>query len=250
MTPEYKTEIIFTETLEGCIEYIEKIVYQKTGVIAKAEVTEIEKRIKRSIVNQKRDPEENDMLEVEEGSIVWAPPTEIFVKRGKNVQLRFLIGSSQPQSITYKWYCQEQNSDDMNVIAFGHFLDIQLNKDSLVLLGEAIKPDGTIVCTQEIEVSASKMSRDQTLARLNALFKKDASEFDYKYKCDIGDVATEVQQMKPYLISIACFKKDLARPPPHLERHQAFLLLGYGKKFNELETKLLAGDLFAPEVKG
>ena len=88
------------------------------------------------------------------------------------------------------------------------------------------------------------------MARLNALFKKDASEFDYKYKCDIGDVATKVQQMKPYLISIACFKKDLARPPPHLERHQAFLLLGYGKKFNELETKLLAGDLFAPEVKG
>ena len=66
-------------------------------------------------------------------------------------------------------------------------------------------------------------------------------------KCNIEDVATEIQQMKPYLISIACFKKDLARPPPHLERHQAFLLLGYGKKFNELETKLLAGDLFAPE---
>ena len=249
LTTEHKTEIIFHETWEQCIEYIEKMVFLKTSVTPKTEVKELNKKIKRAILSQKRDPEENDMLEVEEGSIIWTPPTKIFVEKGKNVQLRFLIGSAQQQNITYKWYCLEQSGDNMNVIAYGHFLNIQLNEDSLVLLGEATKPDGTIVCTQEIEVSASKITSDQTLTELNALFNKDTSEFEYKYKCNLDNVATEIQEMKPYLLSIACFKKAAARPPPHLERHQAFLAIGYGNKFKQLETKLLAGDLFAPEIK-
>ena len=85
------------------------------------------------------------MLDVQEGRITWHPPTKINVRKRDNVQLRFLVESSQQQSVTYKWYCQEQNSDDLNVIAHGHFLNIQLNEDSLLLLGEATKPDGTIV---------------------------------------------------------------------------------------------------------
>ena len=62
-----------------------------------------------------------------------------------------------------------------------------------VLLEEQSNP---IVCTQEIVVSASEIPRDQTLARLNALLKKDTSEYDYKDRCNIEDVATEIQEMK------------------------------------------------------
>ena len=235
--------------MEGCIEYLEKMILKKTGVTETNEVDEIKEKMKRTILNQKRDPEENDMLVVEEGSIIWAPPTKVFVKKGKNVQLRFLIGSSQQQSITYKWYCLGENTNDMNVISYGYFLNIKLNESSVLLLGEATKPDGTIICTQEIEASSSKIPKDRTLAQLNAILFEKPSEFEFKYKCNINDVATEIQDMKPYLISIACSKKAFARPLPHLERHQAFLTLGFGKKFKELETKLLAGDLFAPEIK-
>ena len=51
--------------MERCIEYIEKMIFKKTGVTETKEVEEIKEKMKRTILNQKRDPEENDMLEVE-----------------------------------------------------------------------------------------------------------------------------------------------------------------------------------------
>lgn len=246
----YNSQTVFINTLEECIEYMERLVYEKTSVTAKSKVKEIEKKLKRAVLNQKRYPEKNDFVDVEEGRIRWAPQTKIFVKKGKNVQLRFLIDSLPQQSVSYKWYCRAPNNDDMNVISNGHFLNIQLTEDNLVLLGEATKPDGTIVCTQETEVSASStIPKDQTLAQLNAILFEKPNNFEYRYKCNIEDIAAEIQEMKPYLISIANSKKDFARPHPHLERHQAFLVIGYGNKFNELETKFLAEELFSPEIK-
>ena len=88
--------------------------------------------MKRSVFNKKRYPEKNDLVDVEEGKIRWAPQSNIRVKKGKNVHLRFLTDSLPQQSVLYKWYCWAQNRDDMiNVTSNGHFLNIQLTEDNL-----------------------------------------------------------------------------------------------------------------------
>ena len=128
----YNSQTVFINTLEECIEYMEKLVYEKTSVTAKSKVKEIKKKLKRSVFNKKRYPEKNDLVDVEEGKIRWAPQSNICVKKGKNVQLRFLIDSLPQQSVLYKWYCWAQNRDDMiNVTSNGHFLNIQLTEDNL-----------------------------------------------------------------------------------------------------------------------
>ena len=78
--------------------------------------------------------------------------------------------------------------------------------------------------------------------------KTESYKSPFKYKYKVEDLTAEIQEMK-HLISIAYVQKSFNKPLPHLKRHQAFLTLGYGRRFKEIETKFIAEDLFSPEIK-
>ena len=144
---------IFFNKIEHCIEYIENRVYQKASSTLKSSLIQIEEKIKKVIYEQRRKPEETDMTDIEEGRILWTPPTKVLVKKGNNVQLRFLIGTPQKESVSYKWYCENKIDEDWNVVGSSHFFTIQVQEEELMFLGEASQLDGIIKCTQEVEVS-------------------------------------------------------------------------------------------------
>ncbi|KAL9966357.1 hypothetical protein ACROYT_G024413 [Oculina patagonica] len=62
-------------------------------------------------------------------------------------------------------------------------------------------------------------------------------------------VEEKVTAMKGYLLDIASAPPSEDTPPPHLERHQAWLLLGgYQKWYKDLETFTLGGDTFSYDI--
>ena len=67
----------------------------------------------------------------------------------------------------------------------------------------------------------------------------------YRFKVTPKMVKERVKAMKDHLPQIAGVPPSEDTPPPHLERHQAWLLLGgYLKQYKSLETYDLGANTF------
>ena len=67
----------------------------------------------------------------------------------------------------------------------------------------------------------------------------------YRYELSAEEAKRRVAGMRDYLNSIAITPFSEALPPPHLERHQAYMLFGgYLESFKKLETVLLGMACF------
>ena len=69
---------------------------------------------------------------------------------------------------------------------------------------------------------------------------------EYRFKVTLQMVEERVKDMKDYLLEIAGVPPSEDRSVPHLERHQAWLLLrGYQKNYKNLETYDLGANTFS-----
>ena len=69
---------------------------------------------------------------------------------------------------------------------------------------------------------------------------------EYRFKVTPQMVEERVKDMKDYLLQIAGVPPSEDKPLPHLERHQAWLLLGgYQKNYKNLETYDLGANTFS-----
>ena len=72
---------------------------------------------------------------------------------------------------------------------------------------------------------------------INLLDKEEEQLIEYRFKVTPQMVEERVKAMKNYLLEIAGVPPSEDTPLPHLERHQAWLLLGgYQKHYKNLET--------------
>ena len=69
---------------------------------------------------------------------------------------------------------------------------------------------------------------------------------EYRFEVTPKMVEERVKTMKDYLLEIAGVPPSEDTPPPHLERHQAWLLLGgYHKHYKNLETYDFGANTFS-----
>ena len=94
--------------------------------------------------------------------------------------------------------------------------------------------------TGRMDAEINDTSEEQQQAR-----NHEMSDEEFRYTLTVEDAKGRVASMKDYLLSIANSPFSEALPPPHLERHQTYLLCGgYTRTFKKLETMLLGMECF------
>ena len=99
--------------------------------------------------------------------------------------------------------------------------------------------------TGRMDAEINDTSEEQQQAR-----NHEMSDEEFRYTLTVEDAKGRVASMKDYLLSIANSPFSEALPPPHLERHQTYLLCGgYTRTFKKLETMLLGMECFPFSVR-
>lgn len=98
---------------------------------------------------------------------------------------------------------------------------------------------------ERMDAEIDNTSGEQQQAR-----NHEMSDEESRYALTVEDAKGRVADMKDYLLSIANTPFSEALPPPHLERHQTYLLCGgYTRTFKKLETMLLGMECFPFSVR-
>ena len=95
-------------------------------------------------------------------------------------------------------------------------------------------------------ISEDEKHEDQAVVNLVVEDKEEDQLMECRFKVTSQMVEEKGKAMKDYLLGIAGVPPSEETPLPHLERHQAWMLLGgYRKHYKDLKTYELGADTFS-----